>query len=83
MARVVAERDHIHQSVVVMAALGELSLDRPGLVSGIVQSERLPAPSHVALATKARTKKSSAEQTTANAGHSDPGRGLAAKMEAR
>jgi outer membrane protein len=87
VARVVAERDHIYQSVVMMATLGQLSLDRPGLVSGILQSERLPpdrlVQSQVAPDRRVpRTKKSSGEQTTADGGHADPWRGVATNVEA-
>jgi outer membrane protein len=87
VARVVAERDHIYQSVIVMAALGQLSLDRPGLVSGIVHSEGLPpgrhVHSHVVPDRKgARTKKSSGEETMANGGHTDSWRGISANVGA-
>jgi outer membrane protein len=87
VARVIAERDHFYQSIVVMAALGQLSLDRPGLVSGIVQSERPPrdrlVQSQVPLDRNGpRTKKPSGEQTTADRGHADPWRGIAASVEA-
>jgi outer membrane protein len=43
VARTVAERDHIYQHVVMMAALGQLGLDHFGPPPGVAQPDRRPS----------------------------------------